>query len=105
MSLVDDAVVEEVHVYRMGLSSDMPSMERIADAIKMEVACTFLLYIIVYAVKAKFLGMYWRTFCSGTGARAVWYGLAAFSVISFAVLFMSVFWVCGSPSKIGGMGE
>ena len=104
MSLVDDALVDEIHEYRAG-RSEMPSLERIADTIKMEVACTFLLYIVIYAAKANFLAMYWRTFCSSSVARGFWYGLVAFSALSVGILFMSVFWVCKAPSKVGELCE
>ncbi|KAF1977827.1 hypothetical protein BU23DRAFT_274205 [Bimuria novae-zelandiae CBS 107.79] len=103
MTLQDDAIDIEMTMYRLGRSDHIPSLEKVDTAIKTEVACTVLFWIIIYAAKASFLAAYWRTFCANRVACFVWYTLAAVTAISFGALFMSVFWICGQPSNVGDL--
>ena len=103
MSLADDAVDYDIKMYNLGLSGEAPSLRRLEVAIRMEVACTVFFWVIIYAAKANFLVIYWRTFCLRRGPTLAWSGIAALTALSFGILLLSVFWVCGSASKVGNI--
>lgn len=103
MSLADDAVDYDLKMHSLGLSDKAPSIKTIETAIRVEIACTMFFWVIIYAAKANFLVMYRRVFCSKRGSTLVWFGIAIFTALSFGILVMSVFWVCGSASKVGNI--
>jgi hypothetical protein len=72
-TLIDDKVQYEMQDYALGRSTYPPSLERIQNAFKTEVACTVFMWLIIYAAKATFLTIYWRAFCGRRAARYAWF--------------------------------
>lgn len=104
-TLIDDQVQYEMQMYSMGWSSSLPTLERVRIAFKTEVACTVFFWLIIYASKATFLTIYWRTLCGRRVARMVWFVIASITALFFGIVFLSVFWVCGSPGRVGELGK
>lgn len=104
-SLIDDQVQHELTTYSMGWMSSLPSMKRIQIAFKTEVACTALLWLIICFSKATFLAVYWRALCEKGIAKNVWFAMTSLTALFFAIIFLSVFWVCGSPQRVGDLGK
>jgi glycerol uptake facilitator-like aquaporin len=104
-TLVDDKVQYEMEEYALGLSASPPSLERIQNAFKTEVAATVFMWLIIYAAKAAFLTIYWRASCGRRAARHAWFAAAGVTSLCFGIIFFSVFWVCGSPTRVGDLGR
>ena len=51
-----------------------------------------------YLVKASFLALIWSIFKVSVRFRKVWYLVAAYTFLTFWVIFLSNFWQCGNPS-------
>ncbi|OAG07011.1 uncharacterized protein CC84DRAFT_1174896 [Paraphaeosphaeria sporulosa] len=107
-TLIDDQVQYEMQAYSVGWESSLPSLNRIERAFKTEVACTVFFWLIIYSSKATFLTIYWRMICERRAARNIWFIISSLTALFFGIIFLSVFWVCGSPGRVEAcqsMGE
>jgi len=67
---------------------------------KFTVADILLFWLLMYAVKASFLALYWELFNISMRFRIAWIATAVFTTMSFAVTWVSIFWRCGSPKDV-----
>lgn len=71
---------------------------------RFEVAVSLLFWIVIYAVKFSFLMFYRDLFQVSTAFMRFWWVVVAFTLVTFGACFISLFWGCGSPSKLFVVG-
>lgn len=89
----------------LGLGDVQPTIAEIQYTQRLTFVSLLLFWLIIYAVKASFLALYWQIFAVSQRFRSVWWGTAGYTMLSFAVTWISIFWQCGNPSDLNNLGE
>lgn len=84
-------------LYAWGLSDREPTEQEEILNMRLITANMFLFFLIIYAVKASFLALYWQIFNISSGFRVAWKLVTVYTALSFLMSFLAVFWTCGSP--------
>jgi hypothetical protein len=103
--LVALPIESEAQRYALGMEEAPPSMSELQYANTLTFTSLTLFWLIIYAVKGSFLSLYWHIFAVSSRFRIVWWLTAGYTATSFCITFLSVFWICGSPSKVNDIGK
>ena len=68
---------------------------------RIHVATNFLMWIVLYSVKASFLAFIRYIFKVSDTFRRAWWAVTIFTVLTFWGILLPEFWICGSPSNLG----
>ncbi|TVY71495.1 Satratoxin biosynthesis SC1 cluster protein [Lachnellula suecica] len=79
---------------------DEPSVANFNRYFHLEIAVTLLFWVIIYAVKLSFLFFYRSIFGVSTTFIRAWWFVMIFTVLTFWICFIFVFWACGTPSQL-----
>ncbi|TAQ87319.1 hypothetical protein B7494_g4369 [Chlorociboria aeruginascens] len=92
-------------LFALGFGGHSVTNDQIAYAQILNTANIFFFWITIYLVKAAFLALYWALFGVSNKFRRAWLCVTAYTVATFLVTFFSIFWSCGTPSKISNLAS
>lgn len=95
----------DAQLYYLGRIDKAPARDQMEFTNKLELPVLLLFWLIIYIVKASFLALYWHIFAISTRFRIVWAITTTYITLSFLVTFLSIFWHCGTPSKMVDFGK
>jgi hypothetical protein len=100
ITLVTLPIDNKSQLHFLGYVDEGPTPADIEFRYQLSLASVLLFWLIIYAVKASFLALYWQIFAISTTFRIVWWLVAGYTAVSFLVSWLAVFWQCGSPSHL-----
>ncbi|KAL8787522.1 MAG: hypothetical protein Q9213_002180 [Squamulea squamosa] len=77
-----------------------PSVTDLKRYFRLEIAVSLLFWIIIYLVKFSFLAFYHLLFSVSRKFMRAWWPVCAFTVVTFLINFISVFWACEAPRQL-----
>lgn len=89
----------------LGLGGKEPTIEEVEFTQRLTFVTLLLFWLIIYAVKGSFLALYWQIFAVSNRFRYVWWFTAGYTILSFCITWISIFWQCGSPSDLNNRGK
>jgi hypothetical protein len=98
-------ITYNAELYALGLSDTPPDPNDFEWVLKMNVANIILFWCTIYTVKASFLALYYLIFNPSRAFRIAWWSVAAYTVLSFLITFLAVFWHCQSPPDVVDLGK
>ena len=87
----------EAQLYGIGTTDKPPPGHDPVRNMKYTRAKVLLFWLVIYAVKASFLALYWQIFHLSRRFRIAWTVLTVYTALSFVATWLSDFWRCGSP--------
>ena len=84
-------------LYALGLSDVATTEAEVAFTLKVSTANVMLFWVVIFLVKASFLALYWSVFGVSRHFRTAWWAVAAYTLVTFCIIFLSVLWHCGHP--------
>lgn len=84
---------------------EQPSDTDLRKYFHLEVAVSLLFWVVIYLVKFVFLLFYRFLFGVSNGFMRAWWMVSAFTVVTFLINFLSVFWACEAPGSLFVLGE
>ena len=90
----------EAQLYNMGIIDKSPLGYDPVRTVKYTRANVLLFWLVIYAVKASFLALYWEIFHVSRRFRIAWMVLAVYTALSFFATWFSYLWRCGSPKDL-----
>lgn len=83
---------------------EQPSERDLSRYFRLEVAVSLLFWIVIYLVKFAFLLFYRFLFGVSKPFMRAWWVVSGFSVLTFLICFLSVFWACEAPQHLFVLG-
>ncbi|KAF2651631.1 hypothetical protein K491DRAFT_637099 [Lophiostoma macrostomum CBS 122681] len=90
-------------LYSTGHSSRPPTHVEVLRDMKLNIATLILFFLILYAVKASFLALYWEIFQVSTRFRTAWFVLTGYVGVSFVVTLITIFTRCGAAKDFANL--
>lgn len=84
---------------------EQPSESDLRKYFHLEVAVSLLFWVVIYLVKLVFLLFYRFLFGVSKVFMRVWWVVCAFTVVTFLINFISVFWACEAPRYLFILGS
>ena len=81
-----------------------PSTAEVEYLFRLKVASTILLWVVFYLIKLSFLMFYRQIFEISTSFRRAWWAVIAFTLLTFLIGFLAIFWMCGAPTELFHVG-
>lgn len=91
-------------LFALGLGGYLPTEAQLSYINKVSNVNVAFFWLTIYFVKASFLALYWAIFEVSTKFRLAWMVVTAYTLISFLITFLAIFWSCGKPSQINNLG-
>lgn len=95
----------EAFLYSSGLIERPSEHYNVALVLKLGVVNIFMFFCITYSVKGSLLVLYWKIFNVSTKFRVAWWSVAVYTILSFLISVLSIFWNCGSPTNFLDPGK
>jgi hypothetical protein len=93
-----------VQLYSAGLASKPPETT-FMTYYHLEVAVSAMFWIVIYLVKFSFLMLYQQIFGVSRAFMKAWWCVFAYTVLTFCICFVAIFWACGWPTLLFDLGE
>ena len=90
----------ELQMYKMGLSSKAPQHFDAQEALRYQTANLVLYWCLKSSVKGSFVALYWYIFDFCKRFRITWVLLTIYTILSFLITLLAIFWHCGSPTTV-----
>ena len=84
---------------------EQPSDSDLTRYFHLEIAVSLLFWVVIYLVKFVFLLFYRLLFGISKGFMCAWWIVSAFTVVTFLINFISVFWACETPRYLFVLGS
>lgn len=84
---------------------EQPSESDLKRYFRIELAVSALFWVVVYLVKVAFLLFYRFLFGVSKPFMRAWWVVSVFTVVTFVMCFVSVFWECEDPKYLFVLGE
>lgn len=88
-----------IQLYSVGQGSK-PSNSELEKFLRLVVPSEILFWVVLYLVKFTFLLLYRQIFGVNKQFKKYWWAVFAYTFITFWAAFLTVFWTCGTPSKL-----
>ena len=92
-------------LYALGLSNQAPTGRDVILYMKLDYANIIMFFCVIYSVKASFLALYWQIFEVSQSFRVAWWGITSYTIVSFLISLLAIFWKCGSPAHMLDTGK
>ena len=93
---VELPLVYAIESWSLGLG-DQPSERDLTRFFRFDITIEFLFWIVNYLVKFAFLLFYKFLFGVSKSFMRAWWVVSVFTLLTFLICFLSIFWCCEAP--------
>ena len=72
---------------------------------QLEIAIAMQFWLVIYLVKFAFLMFYRKLFGVSQNFLVAWWLVSAFTILTYLMIIISIFWACGVPQNLFNLGD